>query len=345
MSSFFITGRFCSGTTFLWNFFHWMNDCCAYYEPLHPSLLSSSRYISPKRNHHGVDDYWQAYRELPDLDLYYSPTFGFERLALQSDESHLALKNYIYYLIHNNQQKKQVALKFNRIDFRLGWIKQNFPEAKIIHIKRNVRDSWRSSRSHLSPEVAKDMFQFNAYELIQWAMVLDEYFPFIIDTSTSSYHLHYFLAKLSEKFSEYYAHLTLDFDHDIIDDFNIFIEKMSVITQLSTNQIAAYSQKRIIPEKKNYSSEEITWLETVETECDSVLNQLKIKGMTPEALLQKNFSPLFPEKRKEFSRHLLAYTYQLENTQISLQGQLDIELQKTLSSRIKEKIKEKLSGK
>ena len=196
MNLIFITGRFCSGTTFLWNFFGQSKHYHAYYEPLHPGLLPSIRHISPKKSHQGVDHYWQAYSSLSDLEKFYSSSFGFERLALEAEESHEALKSYINYLIKNNNQK-QVAIKFNRIDFRLPWIKENFPDAKIIHIKRKPRDSWKSSRGHLPEAVAKDMFQFNAYELTQWVIALDEYFPFIVENSTSSYHLHYFLRALT----------------------------------------------------------------------------------------------------------------------------------------------------
>ena len=46
----FITGRFCSGTTFLWNFFNWSKHYCAYYEALHEGLLESIQYINPKKH-------------------------------------------------------------------------------------------------------------------------------------------------------------------------------------------------------------------------------------------------------------------------------------------------------
>ncbi|MES2204463.1 MAG: sulfotransferase [Pseudomonadota bacterium] len=331
MNLIFITGRFCSGTTFLWNFFNSSKYYHAYYEPLHPGLLASIQHIAPKKSHQGVDDYWQAYTSLPELEKFYSPTFGFERLVLQADEPHNSLKNYIHYLSQNGDNK-QVAIKFNRIDFRLPWIKKNFPQAKIIHIKRNPRDSWKSSRAHLPDEVAKDMFQFNAYELTQWVIALDENFPFIIDNSTSSYHLHYFLAKLSEKFALQNADETISFEEDITKNFDGFIQKITDTTGLNKKDVTDYASKRIVPELKQYSAEEIAWLESVEKECDEILNKQDITK--PSALINS-------DKRKLFMQNLLKNHYQLENKLILSQGALnkarEANAPKSLFSRIKKK--------
>jgi len=318
----FITGRFCSGTTFLWNFFNCSENYCAYYEPLHPGLLASIQYITPKKNHQSVDNYWQAYTSLTELEKFYCPTFGFERLAMQADESHDSLKSYINYLSQNGGNK-QVAIKFNRVDFRLPWVKENFPHAKIIHIKRNPRDSWKSSRAHLPLDAAKDMFQFNAYELTQWVIALDEYFPFIIDTSTSSYHLHYFLAKLSEQFAHQNAHMTLNFEEDILKNFNGFIQKIFDTTGLNKENVAGYANERVIPKSKQYSAEEITWLENVEKECDEILGKLDIINMSSQQLLNKPFPLVYSKNRKLFMQKLLANHYKLENHLIRLQGEFD----------------------
>ena len=341
MNLIFITGRFCSSTTFLWNFFNSSKHYQAYYEPLHPGLLASIQHISPKQSHQGVDNYWQAYSSLTELEKFYSPKFGFERLALQADEPHDSLKNYINYLSQNDGNE-QVAIKFNRIDFRLPWIKENFPHAKIIHIKRNPRDSWKSSRAHLPENVSKDMFQFNAYELTQWAIALDEYFPFIIDASTSSYHLHYFLAKLSEKFAHQDAHITLDFEEDIVKNFDSFIQKIAIVTGLSKNEVAEYASKRRVPISKQYSTEEITWLENVEKECDEVIDKLGIINMSSQQLLNKPFLLVYSEKRKLFMQNVLANHYQLESKLIYLQGELtkthQVSTFKDLFSKIKKKL-------
>ncbi len=341
MNPIFITGRFCSGTTFLWNFFNWSKHYCAYYEALHEGLLESIQYIVPKKQHNGVSNYWEEYHSLTDLNRFYSSTFAFERLALQENESHEPLKNYLHYLTQKKDDR-QVAIKLNRIDFRLPWIAKNFPDAKIINIKRNTRDSWKSSRAHLPKEYERDMFQFNAYGLVQLAISLDEFFPFIIDTSTSSYHLHYFISKLSEQFARHHAHTVIEFEKDIVENFDNFIEKIASTTGLNKNEISDYQKIKITPELKKYSTEEIEWLESVEKECDSVLDHLGINNMSPQQILNSKFPTLYPEKRKIFSNELLASHYQLEKIRISLQGQLDIERETPLLQRIHSSLKRKL---
>ncbi len=341
MNPVFITGRFCSGTTFLWNFFNWSKHYCAYYEALHEGLLESIQYISPKKEHSGVNNYWEEYRSLTDLTQFYSSKFSFERLALQENDSYEALKNYIHYL-SQPKDNRQIAIKFNRIDFRLPWIAKKFPNANIINIKRNTRDSWKSSRAHLSKEYERDMFQFNAYGLVQLAISLDEYFPFIIDTSTSSYHLHYFISKLSDKFASHYAHTIIEFEKDIIENFDNFIEKIASATGLNKSEISDYEKIKITPELKKYSSEEIQWLKNVEKECDNVLSQLNINDMSPQEILNTKFPTLYPEKRKNFTTELLASHYQLEKIRINLQGQLDIERETPLAKRIHSSLKRRL---
>lgn len=224
----------------------------------------------------------------------------------------------------------------------MPWIAKNFPDAKIINIKRNTRDSWKSSRTHLPKEYERDMFQFNAYGLVQLVISLDEHFPFIIDASTSSYHLHYFVSKLSELFARHHADTIIEFEKDIVENFDNFIEKIASTTCLNKSEISGYEKIKITPEAKKYSIEEVAWLENVEKECDSVLDHLGINNMSPQQILNAKFHTLYPEKRKIFSNELLASHYQLEKIRISLQGQLDIERETPLLKRIRLSLKRKL---
>src|SRR5690348_9121883 len=65
----FITGRFRSGSTLLWNIFRSVPGCRAYYEP-----LNERRWFDPSRRgeridrtHLGVEDYWREYDGLGHL--------------------------------------------------------------------------------------------------------------------------------------------------------------------------------------------------------------------------------------------------------------------------------------
>lgn len=68
----FISGRFRSGTTVLWNIFNNLPQYKAWYEPLHTNLISQIQYVKPKEDHIGVDDYWKNYRNLKNLKNFIS---------------------------------------------------------------------------------------------------------------------------------------------------------------------------------------------------------------------------------------------------------------------------------
>ena len=59
----FITGRFRSGSTLLWNLFRQMDNCTAYYEPFNERRWfdSSARGNRMDATHRGVSDYWKEY--------------------------------------------------------------------------------------------------------------------------------------------------------------------------------------------------------------------------------------------------------------------------------------------
>ena len=154
--------------------------------------------------------------------------------------------------------------------------------------------------------------------------------------------MHYFLAKLSEKFAHQDAHITLDFEEDIVKNFDSFIQKIAIVTGLSKNEVAEYASKRRVPISKQYSTEEITWLENVEKECDEVIDKLGIINMSSQQLLNKPFLLVYSEKRKLFMQNVLANHYQLESKLIYLQGELtkthQVSTFKDLFSKIKKKL-------
>ena len=83
----FITGRFRSGTSFLWQLFDQLEGYCAWYEPLHPQLLTAIHYVTPKEDHVGVKDYWSAYRQHPSFANKYSSDFATQHVYLEAKKS------------------------------------------------------------------------------------------------------------------------------------------------------------------------------------------------------------------------------------------------------------------
>lgn len=59
----FVTARFRTGSTLLWNIFRHVDDCTAYYEPLNERRWFDHslrrEWVDP--THTGVEDYWREY--------------------------------------------------------------------------------------------------------------------------------------------------------------------------------------------------------------------------------------------------------------------------------------------
>ena len=64
----FITARFRTGSTLLWNIFRHIDGCVSYYEPLNERRWFDSRARGNRidSTHRGVDDYWREYEGLED---------------------------------------------------------------------------------------------------------------------------------------------------------------------------------------------------------------------------------------------------------------------------------------
>ena len=216
-----ISGRFRCGTSMLWNIFDKLPNYCAWYEPLHPNLLSHMAHIKPKEDHLGIEDYWTNYRDLPKLKSYYSPEFGQSRLLLEKHESWPELLDYFNFLIENSKDKTTV-LQFNRMDLRLSWIKNNFPHATIIHIQRQPHPLWVSSRKHLAQESDKiNESHTDAYDLMQWTADLSPLFPVLqAQLNRHSYFRHYFIYKLSKQMAKQHADIHLQLENDFFNSQN-----------------------------------------------------------------------------------------------------------------------------
>ena len=195
----------------LWNFFRSIPGVTAFYEPLHPDLLQSIRFGAPvQERHYGVKAYFDEYRGLDRISQYYRPSLGLSRLYLRADEEHDELRDYIWFLLKSSESAK--VCKFNRIDFRLPWIRRNFPEARIIHLHRNVRDQWKSSLRQYAGDVKSDP-DANPSALKIWSDALSGVFPFLsIRRIHHAYQRYYYLWKLSYLFGRAYSDFSFSYE-------------------------------------------------------------------------------------------------------------------------------------
>jgi hypothetical protein len=214
----FITARFRTGSTLLWNLFRQLDDCVAYYEP-----LNERRWFDPvtrgtrlDATHRGVDDYWREYEGLGDLGSIYREEWVDRGLLLDESAWQPQLRSYIERLIRHAGPRRAV-LQFNRVDFRLPWLRRQFPGATIVHLYRHPRDQWCSSL--VTPDrVPRDVEltgfeRFDHFYLARWGRDLSRHFPFLSDQmETCPYRLFYFIWKLSFLFGAAYADHAISFE-------------------------------------------------------------------------------------------------------------------------------------
>lgn len=208
----FVTSRFRSGSTLLWNLFRQTQGCTSYYEPFNerqwfnPELRGSS----VDNSHRGVNDYSAEYDGLSSLSALYNEDWIRQELLMTQDSWKPDMKAYIETLVKSAQGRP--VLQFNRIDFRLPWIKTHFPNAKIIHLYRHPRDQWCSFLTDKELMNKNDVIHTyrDAFYLDVWCKDLAQHYPILDKRHTPHpYQRFYYLWKLS------YLHGMRYSDHNV----------------------------------------------------------------------------------------------------------------------------------
>ena len=308
----FISGRFRSGTSMLWNLFNQLPQYCAWYEPLHTNLLKHIAHVKPKKDHLGIDDYWQNYRSLNELSQFYKAEFGYDRLLLEKHEKHEKLAQYIEYIIAQSGDKIPV-LQFNRMDLRLGWLRNKFPNATIININRNAFSSWVSSRKHLQHEADKnDESHPDAYDLMQWSVDLAQHFPMLLPKhNRNSYYRHYFIWKLSRLISDSNIDIHLSLEQDFLNTDNgisLLAKKLNWDKQ-AIEQVKKLIQK---PQSHMQSTSLPNAFKDIETRINTTFKQTGLDKSYPSCPLltlkleHKDFWPNYPSNNHDSIKELLS---------------------------------------
>ena len=126
-----------------------------------------------------------------------------------------SLERYIEILVEAS--KGRPVLQFNRVDFRLPYLRARFPRAKVLHIYRHPRDQWCSSLIdiHRFPKDLKlrDFGPFDGFYLLTWGRDLHRHFPFLtLDAESHPYELFYQIWKLSYLFGKMHADLSISLE-------------------------------------------------------------------------------------------------------------------------------------
>jgi hypothetical protein len=272
----FITARFRSGSTLLWNLFRHIPGCTAYYEP-----FNERRWFDPARRgthtdstHRGVEKYWQEYDGLEILKEYYREEWIDQSLFMDESSWNPAMKRYVELLIGHAPSRP--VLQFNRIDFRLPWFRRHFPRARFVHLYRHPRDQWCSAllRHETFPK-ENGFTEFGSHDhfyLRNWARDLRYRFPFLEERDcVHPYRMHYYLWKLSYLFGRRYAHESICFEDLVLRPEDIlfpFLNKLG-IHDFDPGRLKGLLVRPDLEKWRTYASE--AWFQEHEGACETVL--------------------------------------------------------------------------
>lgn len=267
----FINSRFRSGSTVLWNVFRNIDTCTAYYEPFNERRWfdKQARGEHVDTTHIGVDDYSKEYDGLEHLNLFYQEDWIRHHLFMDEQAWDPKMKAYICELIKS--AKGRPILQFNRIDFRLPWLKQHFPNAKFIHLYRHPRDQWFSfltDKTLMNKDDVVNTYQ-DAFYLNSWCDDLAKHFPFLDSIYTPHpYQRFYYLWKLSFLYGQKFCNQSIAYE-------TLSAEPITTLTHLFNElnidlsyvkQAASVLEKPRLDKWKKYADN--NWFATLEAECE-----------------------------------------------------------------------------
>ena len=228
--SVFVTGRFRSGSTLMWNIFRHVPGVTSYYEPFNERRWFdlAGRGEKVDQTHLGISNYWSEYDNLSELGQYFSPEWKFRNLYMSGSAYDASMQRYIETMILRASGKS--VLQFNEVDFRLGWLRAWFPRVPIIHIFRHPRDQWCSTLQEAAQTAARckirDFAQYDGFYLLSWARDLSHVFPFLsLEPDAFAYELYYQVWKLSYLFGRRYSELSVKLE-DLISDPGAMIRRI-----------------------------------------------------------------------------------------------------------------------
>lgn len=214
-----VTGDFSSGSTLMFTLFRKTGQYYCLYEPLHENLLEYL--IWPLRvdeHHFFVEDYFTELKGFREIPMLFNRQWGLSDLYSPPTARDDNLYRYLNYLIGTAHGKApKVMLKENRITFRLGWIRQNYPYAKIIHIHREKQSQWNSVVRRVQAHVGRqDVGQgdvtFEGFRMASWCEALKGRFPELgAENSKTGFERFSKLWELSYVENQRYADISIDY--------------------------------------------------------------------------------------------------------------------------------------
>jgi len=274
----FITARFRSGSTLLWNLFRHTRGVTAYYEPLHHCLQLPPEQRPPALDptHDGVSEYWSEYDRIDGLANWYTEPWHCRDLYLDALDWKPALAEYIQLLIRSAEGR--AVLQFNRVDFRLAWLRRMFPAARLVHLFRHPRDQWLSALrdpAAVGPHDSREQFaQHDHFFLNLWVDDLVRQFP-VLDWNLVEhpYGMFYLLWKLSYIWGRTYSHISIAYEKLLAEPASVIGELFEALglPRHSTAQLAELVRQK--PVAKWHAYAPAAWFARHESAAELLLDR------------------------------------------------------------------------
>jgi hypothetical protein len=273
-----ITARFRSGSTLLWNLFRNMEGCTSYYEP-----FNERRWFDPQTRgrrmdptHRKAEEYWREYEGLQILGQYFREEWNDRHLFMDAQSWDPAMKRYIELLIEHARGRP--VLQFNRLDFRLPWIRHYFPRAKILHLFRHPRDQWCSSlvnpAAFPKEGTMADFAQQDSYYLRTWARDLRNQFPFLDEKLIAHpYQMFFLLWKLSFLYGRCFAHHSIAYEDLVTNPDHCLTElfRKFSIDCADRERLKQLIEKPPLARWRSYAEE--AWFQAHEAQSETTLTE------------------------------------------------------------------------
>jgi len=269
-----ISGRFRSGSTLLWQLLRASADTVAFYEPDHDGLRKHIAHTQPMASHVGVSGYWDEYRGLEALLAeHHQAAFGAQDFLLEASAQKPALLAYLNALIQSAAPRRAV-LKLNRFSLRLPWLRAHLADARILHLSRDPRAAWWSSRRHLAPERVDAGAEVDAYDLLQWTLDLAPTLPFLAGLlGQPSYALHYAIWRLADLAGERLADVVIHLERDLFDPSGLGLERLARAGIIKDTE-QAHLARLITPPAAAQLPRSDEWFAAIEAQVEGTLAAL-----------------------------------------------------------------------
>lgn len=269
----FITARFRTGSTWLWNMFCVQPSYTAYYEPLNEQRWFNQPPTAVDPTHYGAQSYTANYEKVGALDPLFTEDWSYKRLYMDRRQDDPNLRTYIKALVA--AAPNYPVLQFNRVDFRLDWLKSHFPSARILHLYRHPRAQWQSAlgKGVTVPATVtlRDFAPYDRFYLRAWWRDLSKIFPFLGPMEHQHpYTAFYALWLLSYSFGKSYADYSVGYetlrDHPI-DEMGAITEALD-LPALDPDLLMSVTRSTPRPDHTTDQNDQFT---EIETACDRLV--------------------------------------------------------------------------